>query len=232
MKILLLTKTTPWCHLVQEVLRKSGHDVAVVTDLGPDYPRQAYASYTPQRMIHQDEWRGDLIISYLYPRVLTRAELERAPRAINFHPGPPNHPGFAPYSWAIYEMADHIRFKDRVPDYGVTAHYMKTKVDTGLILRTKYFPMRHDDSVIRLQHRTMRHLFALFMGLYEEGFPHLVDNDFWRRKSHTKAEFEALRNLGTYDAYTDEDGVDNIENVIRACRYPGQPGAYFEGEAS
>ena len=41
-KILLLTKSTPWCHLVQEVLRKSEHDVTVVEDLGLEYPRQHY----------------------------------------------------------------------------------------------------------------------------------------------------------------------------------------------
>lgn len=230
MKILLLTKSTPWCHLVQEVLRKSEHDVTVVEDLGLEYPRQHYFE-VPWRhpglghsYFDTDFWTGDLIVSYLYPRVLTEKELARAPRAINFHPAPPWHPGFAPYSWAIYENTLQDEYGD-YRDYGVTVHAMKTKVDTGPILRAKTFEIRRDDSVAGLQHRTMRHLFAVFVTMMQEGFPwYSAGNDLWLKAPATKAEFEGLRKLDL-----DMDNAE-IKARIRACRYPGQPGAYFEGE--
>lgn len=227
MKILLLTKSTPWCHLVQEVLRKSEHDVTVVEDLGLEYPRQHYFE-VPWRhpglghsYFDTDFWTGDLIISYLYPRVLTEKELARAPRAINFHPAPPWHPGFAPYSWAIYEAAQS---EDGQSSYGYTVHQMDAKVDSGFIYTWDSMPIYPDDSVFRLQQRTMRVLFREFVKFVESGFriPVTVQAKWARPK--TKSDFEELRKLRvdmpTYD----------IEARIRACRYPGQPGAYFEGE--
>ncbi len=228
MKILLLTKSTPWCHLVQEVLRKSEHEVDVVADVGPEYPRQHYSErpWTKpglgQTFFDTDFWTGDLIISYLYPRVLTEKELARAPRAINFHPAPPWHPGFAPYSWAIYgESLGHT------DGYGVCVHHMTSKVDAGPVLRWVEVPILPTDSVERLQARSMRHLFSLFMSLLDirnDFTPSWSYNGSWAGHARTKAQFEDLRRL---------DGsmsTKEIEARIRACRYPGQPGAYFPGE--
>ncbi|MEI7740087.1 MAG: formyltransferase family protein, partial [Betaproteobacteria bacterium] len=54
---------------------------------------------------------------------------------INFHPGPPSYPGWAPYNFALY---------DEVSVYGTTAHYMEEKVDAGKIVGVKYFPIKKD----------------------------------------------------------------------------------------
>ena len=48
------------------------------------------------------EWEGDLIISFLNYTILPKEILEKAP-AINFHPGPPEHPGSGCMSWGLYE---------------------------------------------------------------------------------------------------------------------------------
>ena len=224
MKILLLTKTTPWCYLVREVLDRSEHDVCTVTDLGPDYPRQAYASYSQQRMIRQDEWRGDLIISYLYPRVLTATELGRAPRAINFHPGTYWQRGFAPYSWAIYEQAEDY---ESALHYGVTVHEMTPHVDSGPILRAETFGASPAASVYDLQQKTMKQMFRIFMLFLEKDFSVPLQGSrpwSWSDGVKTKEDFENLRLIPA-----DADPWE-IERRIRACRYPGQPGAYFEGE--
>ncbi len=224
MKILLLTKSTPWCHLVQEVLRKSEHDVTVVEDLGLEYPRQHYFE-VPWRhpglghsYFDTDFWTGDLIISYLYPRVLTEKELARAPRAINFHPAPPWHPGFAPYSWAIYKGHE---------EYGITVHEMEPKVDSGTIVYYERLPIHKTDSIYRLQQRTMNYLFRAFYGFYTNlkyGLPYLPPVSQWSWPARTKEDFENLRRIPA------DARVEEIEARIRACRYPGQPGAYFEGE--
>jgi len=54
---------------------------------------------------------------------------------INFHPGPPSYPGWAPYNFALY---------DEAKVYGTTAHYMEEKVDAGKIVGVKYFPIKKE----------------------------------------------------------------------------------------
>jgi methionyl-tRNA formyltransferase len=216
MKILLLTKSTPWCHLVQEVLRKSEHDVTVVEGI-TFKGKLATMAQGPDARNWEQGWTGDLIISYLFPHILSADTLARAPRAINFHPAPPWHPGFAPYSWAIYNGDER---------YGVTVHAMAPAVDTGTILWTENFPIRDGDSVERLQQRTMKYMFRAFMFGMSCDFDmyrrYAID---WERPARTKTDFENLRQIPDW-----EMNFNQIEARIRACRYPGQPGAYFEGE--
>jgi methionyl-tRNA formyltransferase len=50
--------------------------------------------------------------------------------AYNFHPGPPNYPGWAPAHFAIY---------DRTTTFGVTAHVMHERVDSGPIIAVDLF---------------------------------------------------------------------------------------------
>ena len=50
--------------------------------------------------------------------------------AYNFHPGPPNYPGWAPSHFAVY---------DRAASFGVTAHVMLEKVDSGPIIAVDLF---------------------------------------------------------------------------------------------
>jgi methionyl-tRNA formyltransferase len=217
MKILLLTKSTPWCHLVQEVLRKSEHDVTVVEGITFKGKLATMAQGTDARNWEQG-WTGDLIISYLFPHILSADTLARAPRAINFHPAPPWHPGFAPYSWAIYKGHE---------EYGITVHEMEPKVDSGTIVYYERLPIRKTDSIYRLQQRTMNYLFRAFYGFYTNlkyGLPYLPPVSQWSWPARTKEDFENLRRIPA------DARVEEIEARIRACRYPGQPGAYFPGE--
>lgn len=55
--------------------------------------------------------------------------------AYNFHPGPPSHPGWAPFCFAVY---------DRAEEFGATAHIMIEKVDAGPIVGTALFPVPPD----------------------------------------------------------------------------------------
>lgn len=50
--------------------------------------------------------------------------------AYNFHPGPPNYPGWAPSHFAVY---------DRATSFGVTAHGMLERVDSGPIIAVDLF---------------------------------------------------------------------------------------------
>lgn len=52
--------------------------------------------------------------------------------AYNFHPGPPDYPGWGPLNFALYEGARH---------FGVTAHAMEAAVDSGAIVGASRFPV-------------------------------------------------------------------------------------------
>jgi methionyl-tRNA formyltransferase len=53
-------------------------------------------------------------------------------QAFNFHPGPPQYPGWAPYSFALYEGAK---------SFGITVHQMTEEVDAGPIIAVEQFPL-------------------------------------------------------------------------------------------
>jgi methionyl-tRNA formyltransferase len=62
--------------------------------------------------------------------------------AYNFHPGPPNYPGWAPAHFAIY---------DRATTFGVTTHVMYERVDSGPIIAIDLFDIPTAISAARLE---------------------------------------------------------------------------------
>ena len=52
--------------------------------------------------------------------------------AYNFHPGPPNYPGWMPSSFAVYEGAT---------EFGATAHSVSAAQDGGAIIGVDTFPL-------------------------------------------------------------------------------------------
>src|ERR1019366_10556619 len=73
--------------------------------------------------------------------------------AYNFHPGPPQYPGWVPAHFAIYDRASH---------FGVTAHAMIERVDAGPIVGVKMFDIPPNTSVLRLQELAFVELVRLF----------------------------------------------------------------------
>jgi len=76
--------------------------------------------------------------------------------AYNIHPGPPVYPGWAPYSFALY---------DNVSSYGVTAHRMTNSVDAGPIVGVETFPVPPGLTLAQLLNRTNGAMFQLFATL-------------------------------------------------------------------
>lgn len=76
------------------------------------------------------------IVGFLTPIVVRRAVLDALGfGAYNFHPGPPNYPGWLPSHFAVY---------DRAAFFGATAHMMAAEVDSGPIVGVELFgvPLR------------------------------------------------------------------------------------------
>ena len=73
--------------------------------------------------------------------------------AYNFHPGPPQYPGWAPSHFALYE---------RATEFGVTMHAMAERVDTGPIIDVMLFSIPADIGVLGLEGLAYAHLARLF----------------------------------------------------------------------
>jgi len=76
--------------------------------------------------------------------------------AYNFHPGPPNYPGWGPAHFAVY---------DKAATFGVTAHVMLERVDAGPIVGVELFCVPPDVSVARLEQMAFVALARIFWNL-------------------------------------------------------------------
>jgi len=124
----------------------------------------------------------------------------------NFHPGPPEIPGRYPSVWALYEH--HERF-------GVTAHEMKPRVDSGAIVAVDRFdvPSGADlqsldtvafEAIIRQFHRL-----SALLAQNPAPLPHV--NESWSGRKYTKADCDALCVI------TDDLPSAEIHRRRRAC---------------
>lgn len=76
--------------------------------------------------------------------------------AYNFHPGPPEYPGWAPAHFALYE---------RAASFGVTAHQMAERVDEGPIVAVERFAIERGSTVATLEAEAYVRLARLFWTL-------------------------------------------------------------------
>lgn len=71
------------------------------------------------------------LIAFLFPHIVPADVLSRLGfGAYNFHPGPPDYPGWAPVAFAVYRQASQ---------FGATLHHMAAKPDTGSIIDVDSF---------------------------------------------------------------------------------------------
>jgi methionyl-tRNA formyltransferase len=134
-------------------------------------------------------WAGDLIISYLSRWIVPAEQLTHAKVAINFHPGPPEYPGYGCNNFAIYEGAQ---------EYGVTCHHMAPRVDTGAIIDVVRFPVATTDNAGTLlikAYDAQLELFYRIAALIARGEPLPVSGERWTRKPFTRSQFGDLGRL-------------------------------------
>lgn len=152
--------------------------------------------------IGSSDW--DCIISYLSRWIVPAELLRRAKCAINFHPGPPEYPGYGCNNFAIYEGAK---------EFGVTCHYMEPRVDTGPIIGVARFPVLAGDTGGTLLLRAYDYQLVLFYDVVGrivlgEGLP--ASGETWTRKPFTRRQFRELGRI------TDDMSKEEIERRRRA----------------
>ncbi len=130
--------------------------------------------------------RWDCIVSYLSRWIVPAALLDRAVHAINFHPGPPEYPGYGCNNFAVYEGAR---------EFGATCHHMAAQVDTGPIIAVARFPVLPTDTGGTLLLRTYDYQLVLFydvVGRIIRGEALPAARDKWTREPFTRRQFEEL----------------------------------------
>ena len=97
-------------------------------------------------------WKPDIVFSFknymILPKSITNSTI-----CINFHPGPPEHPGSCAANWALYKQDN---------TFGVTAHFMNDLIDNGLIFRVRRFPIKPDHSLSDVLKKADEEVLKLF----------------------------------------------------------------------
>lgn len=160
----------------------------------------------------------DLVISYLYPYKVRKTLLE-LPKigAINFHPAPlPELKGLGGYNVAILEDFTY---------YGVSAHYMSEKIDSGDIIKVIRFPIdAKKETALSLEIKTRPYLLKLFYEIMEEIKEGKKIESIPQKGGRyiNREEFERMKIIKP------NDPTELIDKKIRAFFYPPYEGAQVE----
>jgi methionyl-tRNA formyltransferase len=100
------------------------------------------------------------LIAFVTPEIVAKRTLAQLGfGALNFHPGPPSYPGWAPAHFALYEGAT---------EFGATAHVMVERVDAGPIVDAALFPIPAGMPVLGLEGMAYANLAHLFWRLAKQ----------------------------------------------------------------
>jgi hypothetical protein len=107
--------------------------------------------------------------------------------AYNFHPGPPQYPGWAPAHFALFEEA---------AEFGCTVHRMIERVDAGPIVEVETFPIPADVSVAGLEELAYAKLVQIFWRmartLATQQQPLIEHALRWGTKRHTRRDYQRI----------------------------------------
>ena len=140
----------------------------------------------------------DYVFSYLCPFKIKNDFLKKTKiHNINFHPGPPNYPGFGCYNFAIF---NNDRF------YSCTAHLMNSSIDSGKIFQLEKFRIKKNISLNELIKLSNYKLLILFKKVLKK----IANNKLevrkvsdWGKKKYTKKQFN--EKFSTLDLKIDKD---------------------------
>lgn len=163
----------------------------------------------------------DYIFSFCYPYKIKKEVLDLANKAaINFHPAPlPEYRGFAVYNFGI--LNDEKK-------WGVTAHLMDSKFDTGEIIKVNKFEIENE-TAYSLRNKSHKHLVSLFKEICNM----IKNNDNIKtiQQNSSRANYYSKKLMLENSKIS--IGFDNIETInkkIKAFWMPPYHGAHIEIE--
>lgn len=163
----------------------------------------------------------DLVVSYLYWRRIRKPLIE-GPNygCINFHPAIlPDWKGCAGYNIAILK---------KLPQWGVTAHYVDETIDTGKIIHVNKFDFDCSSATAQsLEKVTQDKLVELYkqvlLEVKEKGRLETLDLD------NSKGTYISRDQMNEMKKITEEDlESEDLDYKVRAFWFPPYDGAYIE----
>ena len=137
--------------------------------------------------------------------------------SFNFHPGPPEYPGFGCYNFALL---DNVNF------YGSTVHMINDKFDNGKIVNFNKFKISYEkldlEKLISMTHRNIIKQAKDFINDILNKKLKIKSNFKWKRKAYTKSEFEIVREIKLNDSKA------NVLKKIKAFSYKNYESVYIK----
>ena len=159
----------------------------------------------------------DYLISFLN-RLYISSNIRRKIKinSFNFHPGPPEYPGYGCYNFALL---------DKVNSYGSTIHIINNKFDNGEIVNIKKFKISYKkinlDKLIAMTHKNIIKQAKKFINDILRGKLRVNNSYKWKKKAYTKKKFELAREIKL------NDSKKRILKKIKAFTYKDYESVYI-----
>lgn len=168
-----------------------------------------------------DDLRGtiyDYIICYRSYLIIPKFLLDKTKYYnINFHPASPNYPGSGGVNLALLN-------EDQ--EFGVTAHLMNEKVDSGDIIEYRSFKVNKIDNVQSLLDRTHNYLYCLFIELTtqlrQEG-NEIIKSKIKQNKIKWSKSLTKISDIDKLQVIEKDVTEIELEKRIRSCNHPNFP---------
>ena len=159
----------------------------------------------------------DYLISFLNSVYIDKSVRKKIKiNSFNFHPGPPEYPGFGCYNFALL---------DKVNYYGSTVHMINDKFDNGKIINVNRFKISYKkinlEKLISKTHENIIKQAKDFINIILNKKLKIESNFKWKKKAYTKKEFEIAREIKL------NDSKGNVLNKIKAFSYKNYESVYI-----
>jgi len=133
---------------------------ALLREHNPELSLHCALTLDDLRGLDADVLRHARLVSFTSGVIVPAAVLGQLGHgAYNFHPGPPQYPGWAPAHFALYDNAE---------SFGATAHAMEARVDSGPIVGVESFAIPENIGVRALEQIAFERLAHLFWRMSRE----------------------------------------------------------------
>lgn len=165
------------------------------------------------------DWNGEFILCFRSFIKLPLSLIKKAKiAAINFHPAPPDYPGSGCINFALY---------DNAKTYGVTAHLMNEKIDNGIILDVKKFPINLNDNVQSLLEKTHKELLKMCLkfieGISSNPVKFLDEKKYSSKNYKWNGNARKMNDLDQLKKISTSISKNDLEKIIRATYINNYP---------
>ena len=161
------------------------------------------------------DWRPNIAFSIKYPHILSKNFIDKIGASIlNFHTAPlPELRGVDTCSWAIVH---------KLKRFGVTVHIIEEKVDSGLIVFKRTYPIKKWDTAYSLYQKNL----ILLKKIIKKNIVKFVKGEYMAYENECEVSF--FHKKGEFDYSNLKVPKENQDIFIRSRFFPGKQLPYYE----